>query len=241
MDDSKLIEKCRVVYPAIREIDRRWMRNRVPGSELTLMFNGNFFIKGGAHVVDAFERVQKIIPGARLRLCCDENKDFATTNQALRERYLVRIRSNSGIKLGRVTRDEMLRSVLPSTDIYLLPTYADAFCFAVLEAMSFGIPVVATNYFAIPEMVEDGVTGVLVDTSTFDCAKMFPGCAVGHIPMEFHAYVCDCVFRGIVQLVGSSRTMQEMGEAAISRVREKFSFQVRNSVMSEIYESALSG
>ena len=240
-NDLRLIKKCRVVYPAIREVDQQWIKNRTPGYELTLMFNGSFFIKGGAHVVDAFERVQKIIPSARLELCCDEKKDFTTSSPELRERYLNRIRKNSGIRLRRVTRAEMLGSVLPRTDIYLLPTYADAFGFAVLEAMSYGIPVVATNYFAIPELVEDGVTGSLVDTSNFDCVKMFPGCAVGHIPREFHAYLSDCVFEEIMRLVDSPKRMQEMGQAAIERVRVKFSFQVRNSVMGEIYERALWG
>ena len=173
--DSRLLRKCRVVYPAIREVNSDLLTKRVGNGDPTFMFNGNFFIKGGVHVVDAFERVQKVAPRARLRLCCDENIDFETPNPRLREQYLNKIKGNPGIQFGRVTRKEMLESVFPGTDIYLLPTYADAFGFAVLEAMSYGRPVVATNYFAIPEMVEDGVTGILIDTSRFDCAKMFPG------------------------------------------------------------------
>lgn len=238
-DDPLLLKKCRVVYPAIREVDPNLTKKRSGRGDLTLMFNGSFFIKGGAHVVDAFERVQKIIPRARLKLCCDEFKDFVTPNSILRELYLTKIKKNSGIELGRVARDEMLGRVFPSVDIYLLPTYADAFGFAVLEAMSYGRPVIATNYFAIPEMVENGVTGDLIDTSGFDCAKMFPGCAVGSIPRDFHRYMSDCVFDSIMRLVESPKKVDEMREAALEKARTKFSIRLRNSIMREIYEQAL--
>ena len=238
-DDPRLLQKCRVVYPAIREANPDFIRRRAAIGDLTLMFNGNFFIKGGVHVVDAFERVQKVIPRARLRLCCDENIDFATPNPVLREQYLNKIKKNSGIEFGRVTRKEMLESVFPSTDVYLLPTYADAFGFAVLEAMSYGRPVIATNYFAIPEMVEDGVTGILIDTSRFDCVKMFPGCAVGNIPQGFHEYLSDSVFGSIMRLIDSPMKFQEMGQSALERARAMFSFRVRNSIMRDVYEHAL--
>lgn len=238
-DDPKLLKKCQVVYPAIREVNSELIRSRETGAGLTLMFNGSFFIKGGVHVVDAFERVQLMIPGARLKLCCDEIKDFSTSNSELRERYLKKVKENPGIELGRVTREQMLGSVFPNTDIYLLPTYADAFGFAVLEAMSYGVPVIATNYFAIPEMVVDGVTGSLIDTSNFDCVKMFPGCEVGQIPPNFHEYMSNCLFAEIMRLVDSPKKMHEMAQAALVRTRETFSFRVRNSIMGEIYEQAL--
>ena len=237
--DPRLLNKCRVVYPAIRDVDREIMKRSASKSGLTLMFNGSFFIKGGAHVVDAFERVQKIYPGVRLKLCCDEIKDFVTPNSELRERYLSRVKKNSGIELGRVSREYMLNSVYPNVDIYVLPTYADAFGFAVLEAMSYGVPVIATNYFAIPEMVEDGESGLLIDTSKIDCVKMFPGCSVENIPVDFHEYMSGCVFDSIMRLVDSSVKMKKMGEAGLEIARSKFSFQVRNSKMREIYEQAL--
>lgn len=239
VSDPQLLRKCRVVYPAIREVDPELVTSRTPKATLTLMFNGSFFIKGGAHVVDAFERLQKVMPGVRLKLCCDEVKDFVTKNVQLREKYLKRIKENPGIELGRVPRERMLKEVFPSTDIYLLPTYADAFGFAVLEAMSYGIPVVATNYFAIPEMVVAGVTGELIDTSNFDCVKMFPGCAVEHIPREFHEYMSESVFDNIMRIVDTPGRMRDLGQAALGRARERFSFSARNSEMRHVYERAL--
>jgi len=54
------------------------------------------------------------------------------------------------------------RELLESADILALPTLNDAFPLVVLEAMAAGVPVVATAEGAIPDMVEDGVTGFLV-------------------------------------------------------------------------------
>ena len=49
-------------------------------------------------------------------------------------------------------------------EVLLLPTRRDSFPRVVMEAMGHGIPVVATRVDGIPEMVEDGVTGFLVES-----------------------------------------------------------------------------
>jgi starch synthase len=46
--------------------------------------------------------------------------------------------------------------------VFALPTEIDKVPFAVLVALAAGLPVVATTVGAIPEMVVDGVTGLLV-------------------------------------------------------------------------------
>jgi len=58
---------------------------------------------------------------------------------------------------------EDMSSVYEQTDILLLPTRRDSFPRVVMEAMCHGIPVVATRVDGVPEMVADGVTGMLVE------------------------------------------------------------------------------
>lgn len=54
---------------------------------------------------------------------------------------------------------------LPAFDIFLLPSVKEGFPWAVLEAMSAKLPVIATRVGAVPEIIEDGKNGFLVEPS----------------------------------------------------------------------------
>jgi starch synthase len=59
--------------------------------------------------------------------------------------------------------DPRMIRLLSQTSVFALPTEIDKSPYSVLEAMVAGVPVVATRAGAIPEMVVDGTTGLLVD------------------------------------------------------------------------------
>jgi glycosyltransferase involved in cell wall biosynthesis len=235
---DSLHRKVTVVYPAVRTVPDTLIR--FSDRDVTLLFTGDFFRKGGVNVVDAFERARQRYPSLKLRVCCDERIDFNTQNAALRTEYLNRIRLNPGIELlGRIPRERLVLDVLPTTDIYLLPTYAEAFGVSILEAMAFGIPVVATNGFAIPEMVEDGTSGFLIDISRFDSARLFRGYVVNDIPADFRDHVTDHLFEYLCRLIESVELRKRFGLAGMEIARTKFSFETRNATMRRIYCEAL--
>jgi L-malate glycosyltransferase len=60
---------------------------------------------------------------------------------------------------------ESFSEILQDCDIFLLPSEAESFGLAALEAMSCGLPVIATNIQGIPEVVVDGQTGLLSNLS----------------------------------------------------------------------------
>lgn len=49
------------------------------------------------------------------------------------------------------------------SDLFVYPTYNDAFPLVILEAMSYGLPVISTDEGAISEIVDDNINGFIVD------------------------------------------------------------------------------
>ncbi len=64
---------------------------------------------------------------------------------------------------GLVPHDELIHRLLPTMDLFVLPTNRDMTPWAVVEAAAVGLPVVSSSIGGIGEMVVDGVTGILVD------------------------------------------------------------------------------
>lgn len=71
-------------------------------------------------------------------------------------------------------RDDIV-DVMQSLDVFLITSVTEGLGTIVLEAFAAGVPVVATRAGGIPEMVEDGVTGLLApigDADTLAAATM---------------------------------------------------------------------
>lgn len=64
--------------------------------------------------------------------------------------------------LGRVT-DRALAEEYARADCFALPSEQEAYGIAAVEAMAAGLPVVAARAGATPEVVDDGVTGLLIE------------------------------------------------------------------------------
>ncbi|MCF2487385.1 glycosyltransferase family 4 protein [Dyadobacter sp. CY347] len=54
------------------------------------------------------------------------------------------------------------KDLLQACDVLILPSYNEGLPIAILEAMSYGKPIVSTNVGGIPEVVKDGVNGYII-------------------------------------------------------------------------------
>ena len=76
---------------------------------------------------------------------------------------LKQIIQNSGPKYKK-EKDE----VFLSSDIFVFPTHWESFGVVALEAMMFGLPVVASNVGSLPFIIKDGVTGYLSEKTNIN-------------------------------------------------------------------------
>lgn len=53
--------------------------------------------------------------------------------------------------------------LLSHTDIYIQPSHFESLGIAIIEALSYGVPVIASNTGGIPELIEEGVNGHLIE------------------------------------------------------------------------------
>ncbi|HBH06226.1 MAG TPA: hypothetical protein DDX92_06460 [Flavobacteriales bacterium] len=63
---------------------------------------------------------------------------------------------------GRIPHGEVMQR-MKEADIFLLPSYEEGIANVVLEAMASGLPVVSTNCGGMEEVIEEGITGWLVE------------------------------------------------------------------------------
>jgi glycosyltransferase involved in cell wall biosynthesis len=95
-----------------------------------------------------------------------------TYTAGLQSRVLLDVTPNMR-NVGRIVDEDEIIQLYQRTDILLFPTRQEGFGLVALEAMACGVPVIATRGTALPEVVEDGITGILCpegDISAFVAA-----------------------------------------------------------------------
>jgi N-acetyl-alpha-D-glucosaminyl L-malate synthase BshA len=135
--------------------DEPWLRcHLAPAGERLLVHLSNFRpVKRVADAVSVFAGVRARMP-ARLLLIGDGQ-----------ERPVAMERARSLGVEGDVVflgKQDDVERLLAAADLLLLPSQDESFGLAALEAMSCGVPVVATAVGGVPEVVEDGTTGFLL-------------------------------------------------------------------------------
>ncbi|UCG53296.1 MAG: N-acetyl-alpha-D-glucosaminyl L-malate synthase BshA [Candidatus Latescibacterota bacterium] len=125
------------------------------GDEKLLIHVSNFRkVKNIPVVIDVFSRLRASLP-CRLLLVGD-GPELEPTERLVHDQGL----AGDVVFLGD---QEFIADILPAGDVFLLPSEHESFGLAALEAMSCGLPVVASNIGGLHEVIDDGETGFLFD------------------------------------------------------------------------------
>ncbi|MDB5013698.1 MAG: glycosyl transferase group 1, partial [Daejeonella sp.] len=69
--------------------------------------------------------------------------------------------------LGAIWGDDK-NNLLRDTDVFVFPTSWESFGLVVLEAFNFKIPVIGSNIGSIPEIIDNGINGFIIDPGNFE-------------------------------------------------------------------------
>jgi glycosyltransferase involved in cell wall biosynthesis len=128
-------------------------RDAYAGRPQIAFISTDFAAKGGRVALDAFQRVRQRRPDAELVIVGASPASFAGAPGVTYAGYL---------RKEAPDEHRRFREILASSAAIVHPTRSDIAPLLLVEAAMFGCPVIASRAFAIPELVVDGETGVLV-------------------------------------------------------------------------------
>jgi len=224
-------DKIETVYLAERPYTGKTYRND-KGPVRLLFIGRNFHAKGGKEVLQAYAKLKKKYD-VELVMKCNVPQEY-------RNKYRDVIYIDH-----MLSREELFRDTYAKADIFVFPSFTETFGVVNIEAMSTGLPVIATDVFAGPEIIEDGKGGFLIRSEIswsgkdgllkYKTIEEF----VRHAEMEHPKNVSQIVNKVSI-LIENRGLRKRMGRFNRKRIEKgRFSIEERNNKYKRIFEEAL--
>lgn len=152
---KKMQQRIEVVPPGI---DASWFEVvRNPQSEPHLLLWGRIeHQKGIDHLLQAMKIALDKVPDLRLTLVGEGNMTHSYRCQARDTGLLRRVTFAGWLSMREI------QNLAAQATLGVFPSRIESFGLSMAEAMAAGLPVIATRVGALPEFIDDGVTGTLV-------------------------------------------------------------------------------
>lgn len=164
--------------------------------------------KGHVYFLSAAQKVNRIFPRAV----------FLFVGDGTQRQYLESIASKLGIadKVIFTGMRKDIPEILSILDVFVLPSLNEGLPMALLEAQAARIPVVATRVGAIPDVLEDGITGML-------------------IPPRYPQAMAEA----IIMILSDKKFASGIAQKGFERVRDNFSSEKMASKYLSIYKELM--
>ncbi len=152
-----------IVVPNIADMPKKLPKEIRGNKTISALFLG--FLSERKGIYDILEMVKRHKEYLSNRLCISVggNGETEKVQKIINEHKLTDI-----IKLEGWVDKEKKTILLSNADLFLLPSYNEGLPISILEAMSYSLPIISTNVGGIPEIIKNGVNGILIEPGDID-------------------------------------------------------------------------
>lgn len=201
-----------VLPNSVRMPALRVTRSRNDHETVELLFLGIVGRRKGVYeLLPAFAAAAQRHPSLRLTIAGNGEIDAA-------RRLAESLGIGSRVTFAGWVDGDAKRQLLARSDIYVLPSHNEGLPVSILEAMSWGLPVISTDVGAIAELVRHDIDGLIV-------------------PAGAPEPLADAVSR----LAASGELRARMGERGRNRIAESFSEDVVLPRLAQLYQALQKG
>lgn len=195
-------EKVRCVFVGSNApVSESWNSDLERYRRKVILFVGTVWKnKGGPELVEAFKRVLEKHPAAQLRIAGCSPK----------------LNVHNCIVLGKIPLESVAREY-HNASLFCLPTWRESFGISYIEAMSAGLPVVGSDFGAIPDFIVNGENG----------CRVKPG-DIGAL--------ADV----LIKMLDDPQRLQKFGQCSALKARENYTWDKVGDRMKEGIESVIS-
>ena len=200
----------KIIFNAVPLPDGLGCRNNKPQKTINLLFLGLIGDRKG--IFDLLDVLKKLDQkNQNFILTIAGNGDIEKLNTIIQKYNL-----NQKVKyVGWITGNEK-EQLFKQTDIFILPSYGEGMPMSILEAMSYGIPVIATDVGGIPEVIIHEKTGILIPPGDKKALK-----------------------QALQSLIYDSELRHKLGTAAKERIKHFFSITQQSQAIHLIFSTLL--
>ena len=151
------------------------------------------------------------------RFCGDDSINMPNSEKTYKDYFLSKYNefNDKVIFEGYISDDEIIDRY-SNCDIFIAPSRFESFGLIFLEAMIFSKPVIGTNIGGIPEVVADGVSGILIENENSEDLK-----------------------NGLIKLIENKDIRESMGKNGRRIYEEKFTAEIMANKFIDYYKNIL--
>lgn len=150
---QEVFQKSTVIYPFCKTVDKAPSPSQ-NGPIKFLFIATQFRLKGGWELLEAFKKINE-----------SQDEKYALTmitNLSPTEKQVVLRTPGVRVHDACFDKQQLYDQFYSTHHVFVMPTYQDSFGLVYLEALSFGMPLIATDNYAIREMVRHDLNGQLL-------------------------------------------------------------------------------